>query len=224
MIVAIGILSITQSVDAVVTVSWKGLSESEFARLRRALPMAIEGEGHALLVVGGEDELGAAEQVLRRFVAERAQSDRVLRALTGSEGMLGEERVVQLHKQAERRRRFLEEVHVLTSAEVADLAGSEAANRSALANRWRKEGKVFALRLGSRDAYPAFQFSGEDGSPLPALARVIELFEGAHDWTLALWFNAPSSWLDGARPRDLLEGEADRVVDAARRALEPPGV
>ncbi len=45
------------------------------------------------------------------------------------------------------------------------MGGSTARNTSALANRWRSEGKIFAVAVAGHGAFPAFQF-GEDGRPL----------------------------------------------------------
>jgi hypothetical protein len=141
----------------------------------------------------------------------------VLEALAPKDrGSLTAAAVLQARRNAEARRDFLEEFPALTSTEVADAANSRAANRASLANRWRDEGKVFAVRLGDQQLYPAFQFD-DHGRPLEVIARVLEhLREGdLTDWQTALWFRSPTGWLGGRRPFDLLTDRPDAVVEAA---------
>ena len=90
-------------------------------------------------------------------------------------------------------------------------------NRAALANRWRREGRIFAVIYDGRITFPGFQF-GADGRPLPIVAEVLRVF-GADSsaWQTALWFAGANGWLDGARPVDLLASEPARVAEAARR-------
>jgi hypothetical protein len=45
------------------------------------------------------------------------------------------------------RKRFMEENPSLTSGEIAEQATSVAANRAAIVNRWKNEGKLFSVRL-----------------------------------------------------------------------------
>jgi hypothetical protein len=44
---------------------------------------------------------------------------------------------------------------------------------------------------------------------------------GQLEWTVALWLNEPSGWLDGKKPIRLIATEPDRIVRAARKATEP---
>jgi hypothetical protein len=145
----------------------------------------------------------------------------VLEALAPKDrGSLSAAAVLQARRNAQARRRFLEEFPALTSTEVAEAANSRAANRASLANRWRDEGKVFAVRLGDQQLYPAFQFD-DQGRPLPVITRVLKrLSEGdLTDWQTALWFTTPTGWLGGARPADLLTAEPDAVTEAAAREV-----
>ena len=103
---------------------------------------------------------------------------------------------------------------------MADLAGSAASNRAALANRWRKEGRIFALTNHGQTYFVGFQF-GPDGRPLPVIAEVLRAFgESNGGWQTAVWFAAANGWMDGARPVDLLTSDPERVADAARREAE----
>jgi hypothetical protein len=125
--------------------------------------------------------------------------------------------VLQARRNAEARDTLLQEFGAFTSAELAELAGSKAKNKAALAHRWRQEGRIFSV-LHHGDAYfPGFQFDAE-GRPREVVARVIEaLGPESSDWELALWLTSPCGWLGGARPVDLLEGDPQSVAEAARR-------
>jgi hypothetical protein len=116
----------------------------------------------------------------------------------------------QAVRNATARRAFLAELPTLTSAEVASSAGSAAKNVAALATRWRKEGRIFAVPWGGELRYPAFQFD-DAGVPLPVVRSVLEVFRGiGSDWQVALWFATPSPYLPRhARPIEVL---SDQVV------------
>jgi len=124
--------------------------------------------------------------------------------------------VLQARRNAQARLALLEEFGFLTAAEVSELAGSTASNRSALATRWRKEGKIFAVPHHGGLYYPLFQF-GEDGRPLPVVADVLSTFRrvGMDDWETALWFTGGNGWIDDRRPVDVLCEDPEMVVGAA---------
>jgi hypothetical protein len=129
--------------------------------------------------------------------------------------------VLQARRNAEARTLLLEEFGALRSHEVAELAGSRAANRAALANRWRAENRILAVPLADELLYPGFQFTAE-GKPNPAVAPVLGFLRTdpyASDWQTALWFSSPTSWLGGRRPVDLLDDDPDAVTEAARREV-----
>lgn len=126
---------------------------------------------------------------------------------------------------ARRHARVLNEFGWFTAEQLADANGSQAGNRSALADNWRKRRQVFAVphpdrSARERDVYPAFQF--EDGRPIKAVQAVLEAFDGRKaPWKLALWFTSNNGWLpDSARPVDLLKSDPQAVIDAARREAE----
>ena len=129
--------------------------------------------------------------------------------------------VLQARRNAEARTALLREFGALRSAEVAELAGSRAGNRAALANRWRSEGRVLAVGVGDELLYPGFQFTSE-GRPHPGVAealRVLRAAPGLTDWQAALWFATPTGWLDGRRPVDLLDEDPAAVAEAAEREV-----
>lgn len=125
-------------------------------------------------------------------------------------------RVLQARRNALAREALLREFGAPTSAEVAELAGSRAANKAALANRWKQEGRIFSVTHHGQTLFPAYQFDGE-GQPYPAVAEVLaSLGQQDRDWPLAVWFIAANGWLGGRRPVDLLESDPAAVAEAAR--------
>ena len=126
---------------------------------------------------------------------------------------------------ATRHARVLNEFGHFTAEQLAQANRSQASNRAALADNWRKRRQVFAVphpdkTARERDVYPAFQF--EDHKPVRAVHDVLQAF-GAHKapWKLALWFTSNNGWLPGsARPVDLLATDPQDVIGAARRDAE----
>jgi nucleoid DNA-binding protein len=120
---------------------------------------------------------------------------------------------------ARERARFLSEVACLTSKEVAQNAGHQAANASVTASRWKQQGRIFSVPSRGSELYPAFQF--REGQPHPAVAKILrELPKPISPWQTAFWFTSSNSWLRGATPADRLDDEA-AVVKAAHRESEP---
>jgi hypothetical protein len=131
--------------------------------------------------------------------------------------------VLQARRNAEARTALLTEFGGLTAAQVAELSGSEAHNRSALAGRWRREGRLLAVDHHGTTYYPGFQFDA-DGQPRPVVAEVLEHLNAlaVTPWQQALWFTTANGWLDGRRPVDILEDEPAAIVGAAREAVREP--
>jgi hypothetical protein len=72
---------------------------------------------------------------------------------------------------------------------------------------------------GHQTLYPGFQF-GADGRPLPVIRTLRELAVacGWSETAVVQWLCAPTTYLDGQRPVELIDGDPDRVVEVARRA------
>ena len=119
------------------------------------------------------------------------------------------------------RRDYMAETPMLTAAQIHRMSGSHSRNTSEPASRWKAEGKTFAVRVGGRDHYPAFQF--QDGAPHPAMQGVLAAFpETMSAWQKALWFASANGWLDGDEPyRRLDDGE---LVAEAARVLRDPAI
>lgn len=82
-------------------------------------------------------------------------------------------------------------------------------------NRWKTEGKVFAIQRDGRDWYPRYEFDG-DYAPIPVMRMVIEKFGKDEPIEIAAWMESPNSYLDGKRPREVLRSHRAEF----RRALE----
>jgi hypothetical protein len=123
--------------------------------------------------------------------------------------------VLQARRNALARDQVFQEFGGLSSAEVADLAGSRAANKAALAHRWRQEGRIFSVPHRGVSYFPGFQLD-DQGQPVPAVAEVVSRLGGrTTEWGIALWFTASNGWLGGRRPVDLLREDPQAVVNAA---------
>jgi hypothetical protein len=120
---------------------------------------------------------------------------------------------------ARERARFLSDVACLTSKEIAQNAGHQAANASVTASRWKQQGRIFSVPSRGSELYPAFQF--REGQPHPAVAKILrELPKQMSPWQIAFWFTSSNSWLRGAAPADRLDDE-EAVVKTAHRESEP---
>jgi hypothetical protein len=159
------------------------------------------------------------------LVAGRAAGhlDELAKAMTPHTAVPTPAIVLQARRNADARSRLLGEFGALTSAQVAELAGSEAKNSSALASRWRREGRLVAVDHHGTLYFPAFQFDPH-GRPKPVIAEALEHLEGAEvtAWQQALWFTTANGWLEGRRPVDLLDEQPGAVTAAAREALREP--
>lgn len=114
---------------------------------------------------------------------------------------------------------YLRETPLLTAAEIRAASGLAPRNRSEPASRWKREGRLFAVRRSGIDLYPAFQFA--DGAPRPVVRAVLAaLPDGMTGWQTAMWFASANGWLDGAAPQERLS-DAQAVIGAARRLADP---
>ena len=117
------------------------------------------------------------------------------------------------------RAEYLQETRLLTSAQVRAASGLSPRNRSEPASRWKREGRLFAVRRSGTDLYPAFQFV--DGVPHPAIRKIlVALPKDMTGWQIAMWFASGNGWLGGDEPQERLS-HPDGVIAAARKLAEP---
>lgn len=177
------------------------------------------GDPDAALVI--EIPAGVQDAVIQRVASllERPTSVDVFDTLIRDLGQPRPGMMLQATLAADRLHALDAEFGLLRSEEIAERAQSPAQNRSALASRWAREGKVFAVQAQGRRLFPAFQFDA-DGAPLPVIADVITAYGPASGTGLALWCTAPNGHLDGLRPVDLLVSDPEAVLAAAGQARE----
>lgn len=115
--------------------------------------------------------------------------------------------------------RIQAEFGLLTSAEAGRRLGSRSTAPRNLAVATRRNGALLAIMRRHQMLFPGFQF-GEDGRPLPVI-RVLRDLADETEWSesgVVQWLCAPTTYLGGLRPVDVLASDPDRVVDTARRA------
>ena len=128
--------------------------------------------------------------------------------------------LLQARRNAVARQRLLDEFPALTSSEVADAALSKASNRASLANRWRDERKVFAIRLGTSSSIQHSSLTAMVGlSRWSVKCWRSSMRRLSWDWQIALWFTSPNGSLGGRRPVDLLVDEPDLVLEVAEHEV-----
>jgi hypothetical protein len=187
-----------------------------------------EGSQAHIVVVPKDDPLGSTVSRVVERVPEIARIRRqelteknidALVELYLADDPVGEARRVIETDNARERARFLSDVACLTSKEIAQNAGHQAANASVTGSRWKQQGKIFSVPSRGSELYPAFQF--REGQPHPAVAKILrELPKQMSPWQIAFWFTSSNSWLRGVAPADRLDDE-DAVVKAAHRESEP---
>jgi hypothetical protein len=206
----------------------------ELARLERALADILEHHPDATVseiaeqVTRVERSLAAIRGTLEGTAHEvragrrATQLQRVVDALLPAE-VPSPAGVWHAQRSAEARLALVSEHGAWTATEVAKRAGSDSANRSALASSWRAAGRVLGVEWSGSVVFPAFQF-GADGRPLPVIASVVTHLRGAglDDWQAALWFASPTGWLDDRRPVDVLDRAPEAVESAAAQFNDRP--
>lgn len=124
---------------------------------------------------------------------------------------------------AKARAGVLEDAEWLTAAQIADLADLSKRNSNAVLSRWKRDGRIFAIKpAGSVELFPAYGLNPANRyRPVPALAKVIEALCAVKDgWGLAYWFGSVNGFIGGRRPQDVIATEPQAVVEAARDEAE----
>jgi hypothetical protein len=172
--------------------------------LRRKLNVAINA-------------LEAVTPVLREVPAEARELRRIIELNMATDVPPVPAVLDQARRNAAARDAFITDCGgLLTSAQVAELAGSEARNAAQLAWRLRQEGRIFSVEHKGQAFYPALQFDAETARPRELIKELIVALSPLYSgWSLALWFATPNDWLDGARPYDLIASRPEAVLDAA---------
>lgn len=118
---------------------------------------------------------------------------------------------------ADARTAVLESAEWLDAGQLSEIAGFTGQNASAQPNKWKREGKIFALRYGVSDFYPGYALDPETQyRPVKGLAPILKVFGDRLDpWDIAIWFASANGFLGGVAPKDLLITDPERVLKAA---------
>ena len=213
---------------------WRHLRPDEVnelpANVKAGLGDACQPEEEWILLRARDAELGKAvdrairildlQWASRRPDRQRQSLDRMLDLLvTGEDAPRSAIEANLLMDNLELRADYLRETGTLTSEEIHNASGLQSRNVSEPASRWKREGRIFAVRQGRADRYPAFQF--RDGAPHPTIRDVLSALPGGMtSWQTGLWFASGNGWLDGDPPQRRLD-DRDQVVYAARQLAEP---
>ena len=106
-----------------------------------------------------------------------------------------------------------------TVPEIAKLLQVEINDLDQQLHDWKVRREILSIQDGTRgELFPVFGFDSKCGLQVfEAIPRVLEIFRGKlSDWGIAAWFIAGNSYLDGDSPKDLVEGNPNRVIAAAR--------
>jgi hypothetical protein len=114
------------------------------------------------------------------------------------------------------RERLKRSVNLIDSAKWAKWRGVQS-NPSAALGKYKKGKRIFAVRSGNRDLYPAFQFA-ENAEPLLVIQKILKIVpKEAQGWPLLSWFEARNALLQNRRPSEALASEPAAVLKAAAR-------
>jgi hypothetical protein len=188
----------------------EGAPTRAIERLARVLERAEQLGWTAYLVAVDRDASTAVEPLIESMLPDNPPE------------IPSQAAVLQARRNAEARIELLREFGFLTAEQIAE-GRSRAANRSAMAGRWRSEGKIAGVEWKGRVLYPGFQFD-EEGGPLPIVARVLTSLprDRMSDWEVALWWTSANGWLSGDRPVDWLHAaDQQPLIDAAHHLAEP---
>lgn len=107
------------------------------------------------------------------------------------------------------------------SATLSRMCNFSEKNASAQPYKWKKAGKLFALRRGNKDVYPAYAFD-DHCRPLRAMKDVLDIFhDKKSDLKTAFWFASVNSWLRDKRPLDVIGTNPEAVIKAAKFEVAP---
>jgi hypothetical protein len=122
-------------------------------------------------------------------------------------------------QQEHRREALAAEFGLLTSVEAGARMGSRAtAARRNAATAARIEGRLLAIKQGRYFLYPGFQFDDHGIRPVIADLKRVADEHGWDEASVIEWILAPTTYLHGKRPVDVLDDD-ELVVQTARNSM-----
>lgn len=170
-------------------------------------------------------EQNAAQAALvsqRDAAPKRTQSDRTTEASTplpealSSTSQRSSSETDPVQNAIEIRQKLMQTVNMVDAAKWAQWRGVRTKNPSAALGKYKRQHRIFAVKSGNRDLYPAFQFS-PNAEPLPIIREILrEVPEDAQGWALLSWFEARNTTLGNRKPSELVASEPSQVLNAAK--------
>lgn len=106
----------------------------------------------------------------------------------------------------------------LSTAAIADARGTTPNNARQWVSRNRKAHRIFTVTHEGETLVPAFLLDDELEPRSEAQEPIRLLREAGEDgWSLWAWFAAPSAWVGGRVPAELLATAPELVADSARQ-------
>jgi len=105
-----------------------------------------------------------------------------------------------------------------STAAIAEARGTTSNNARQWISRHRKAHRLFTVTHEGETHVPAFLLD-QELEPKPESHESIEALRqvGEDGWSLWAWFAAPSAWLGGRVPADVLATDPELVVESARQ-------
>lgn len=159
----------------------------------------------------------AVERLTGRLLKNEDLMVRIMKALADSPDPVGPGVLAQLGRLEQHWRSIETRYGLLSVSDVAGLGGGDPAKRHRVSNLRRRSGLLGVSRGGAL-RFPGFQF--KDARVRPEWAALAEplLAAGWSEGDVLLWFAAPTGWLDGAVPADLLDSDPDGVRQVVAHA------
>jgi hypothetical protein len=103
-----------------------------------------------------------------------------------------------------------------TPVATQDIPAAQRRAAASRVNRWKREGRLFSISRQGRDWYPRYAVDAMF-RPLPVVQHIVAAFGEGSPLRIASWMESPNSYLDGQRPRELLEKAPQLVLHALER-------
>jgi hypothetical protein len=193
--------------------------------------IALEKEPSEVLafVVRGEDEATVRTKfgVLKRvaemlpdiYQKRRVRNwDALVEALTPDIQLFSPTKIAEAEMLSRARVAVLKSNEFVTAAAIAKGADYSVKNPSSQPNRWKRDGRIFAITHKGVDYYPMYALNPQDAyHPFAIMKDVLSVFAGQKDgWGAAFWFGSLNGHLGNRKPKELLRSDPKSVLKAAK--------
>lgn len=150
---------------------------------------------------------------------KQVRDQEVQRLVDASESKASKADAIQARMRAKAVELVMNGTSWLTATELFDELPKKPSNAHTVLARWLTQGRIFAMEKSGVRIYPRYAFDAMV-EPVPLLKEVLKELAGRSPFQIASWFESPSNYLDGKRPREVLETNGLAVVTAAQRLVE----